>query len=116
MQAEQGFQQVRSAHNSHDLALRNDRQPFDSMSMHEFYDFFNRGIRVHRNRPSRHDVSNTPVVQLLGCNLPAWLGKESVQPPSPRSIMLAQKVMLGNEPNQFAIAIHYRKAADAVLD
>jgi hypothetical protein len=30
--------------------------------------------------------------------------------------MLPQKVMLGYEPNQFAIAIHYRKAADPVLD
>ena len=116
VQAEQGFQQVRSAHDPHDLAICDDRQPFDLMSMHQFDGLFNWCIHVYRNRTPGHDVDNAPFVQLTCCDLPALLGEESVQPPPSRSIMLPQKVMLSNQPNQSAIAINYRKAADMVLD
>ena len=84
VQAKQGFQQVRSTHDPHDLAIGDDRQPFDSMSMHQVDYLFDWCIDVYRNRTSGHDVDNTPVIQLPCRDLPPWLREERIQPPSPR--------------------------------
>src|SRR5262245_17273105 len=116
VQTEQCFQQIRSAHDPHDLAIRDDRQPFDSMSMHQVDYLFDWRIDTYRNGTSGHDVYNAPVVQLPCRDLPAWLREKRIQPPPTRPVMLPQKAMLGNESYQSAILIHDRKPADAMLD
>jgi hypothetical protein len=116
VQAEQCFYQIRSAHDPHDLVIGDDRQTLDSMSMHQINDLFDWCIDAYGNRTSGHDVGNAPVVQFPCCDLPAWLREERIQPPPPSPIVLPQKIMLGNEPNQSTILIHDRKTADVMLD